>query len=816
MSLDELIERRSALQVALAVHEASLQAFRPTDGGVSFRITLLEELAGDPGRGKPRHLTSTASCFEALADVHPGTGGVFPQPDERDEPGWGTLAEGFARRALETPGKDWLSDGAAHVYCRLRTLPMVLRYVRLKDNEDAAAVAAKDRLQEAFSVIDTGRPVSERGLGELRLDDNGSPQPPDKGQTEYPANAFHAYWGLKAHCRYMHRQNLRSDLPELDRSHLKLVDYNAAWVDAAIGKHVAYLRAGKRLGDAQQLIFAVLADLQHREGKLAPASAQAALYEAALDTFFAAQEPLGRWPLSRPLFHYPGSGNAYCFTFETLTELLRPALPREKGRVFRALLEPFLGQLFAAWDYAIATRVPLDESGTAFGWCSTHHVGRDVPEAWATAEVFSFGQLLRCVSGHALAERAGQELGARRPEYASVEKAQEQLAKRGRTWAEDGWTVGRTLASMFLHPKSASHGTSVDHEKRDPDAPLMGEEHARSAVLFGPPGTGKTSIVEALAGSLGWQFVEVLASDFLSEGVDSVPARADRIFELLMQLDRCVVLFDEIDELIQERSRDDSDPFGRFLTTSMLPKIAKLWKQRRLIFFVATNHVSRADAAITRTSRFDARIFVAPPGLEVKRALLTKQLGHRLPPFDDEDVKLALSASEEDRKTLSPQKAALSVLPLLRYDQVPELVRLLERGNGNPSVERLYQSLALMGERLLRHEWAPAKEPEGWATLDYAGKLRAVYHRYRVDVSRDFSRQRLMRSDVDIADVPAGATSVECIAGSAGVSLYTAPDDLTDLLVDGEAIRLTSASAGDVDDHGLLWFRAERAAANGQ
>ena len=200
---------------------------------------------------------------------------------------------------------------------------------------------------------------------------------------------------------------------------------------------------------------------------------------------------------------------------------------------------------------------------------------------------------------------------------------------------------------MFLHPVELTR--SGEHDaggRRDPDAPLIGSDYARSAVL-GPPGTGKTTIVEALAGALGWQYIEILASNFLSGGVDAVPARADTIFDRLMQLNRCVVLFDEIDELIRDRSLDQSDPFGRFLTTSMLPKIAKLWKQRRIIFFVATNHVRKADAAITRSSRFDARIFVAPPDLEVKRARLAKEFRWDAPLLEFDKIGLALKPDDE-------------------------------------------------------------------------------------------------------------------------------------------------------------------------
>ena len=809
VSLPELIERRQKLQVALATHDASLREFWPP-GRPYFVIQTAElaNLGADDPSTRPRHLTSSASCFESLADAHPGLDGHLPAPDKHGIPPWRDQAQEYSRRALLAPPGEWTSDDAAHVYCRVRALPAIVRYAPLTAPESAGAVGARGRLEEAFSVIDRARPLVEQGLGERALDDEGAPrpEPPDR---RYPPNTFHAYWGLKAHRRYQERRDLDGALPELSAEHDERVRQNQAWAHAAIGRHTALLNGKKRRGDAQQLAFAVLTDLLTHGRELTPASAQYDLYEAAVATFFAAQEPEGDWPRSLPLFHYPISGNAYCYTFETLTELLRPALPREAGRTYRSLLEPYLPQLFQAWDYAMRTRVPLnDQRGNTHGWSSAHHIARESPEAWATAEVFSFGQMLRCMTGHVVAERAAAELRARRPDYPARDTAAIELGERGDTWAEDGWTVGRQLAGLFLHPASAPRDQPVDVTIRDPDAAVLGPDHARSAVLFGPPGTGKTTLVEALAGALGWQYVEVLASDFLREGVDGVPAQADRIFDLLMQLDRCVVLFDEIDELIQDRRSEASDPFGRFLTTSMLPKIAKLWKQRRVVFFVATNHVSRADPAITRTSRFDARIFVAPPGLAVKRRELTKALEGEAPAFHDATVTQALSSNKQTREELNQTERALGVLPLLRYDQVPELVRRLRRSGEPAKAANLASALDEMRKDLLHHEWQAAAPPDKWDERSPEDQLRFVLHEYREDESRDFARRRIGRLELGAdQELPVDWPVLGEVYRSGGQrSIYVeAPEDLSEMLQQDGDLRI---GGGDgLFDGGLLLFR---------
>ena len=162
------------------------------------------------------------------------------------------------------------------------------------------------------------------------------------------------------------------------------------------GPHTTLLLGEKSRGDAQQLAFAIAADLLANDYKLTPASEQADLYESALGAFFAAQEASGKWPQSAPLFHYPNAGNAYCYTYETLSELLRPALPLEEGKLSEDCSSPIsIASLLLGITRSILAFLWTGAAATHSGWNSNHHVSRRDPEAWATAEVFAFGQLLR-------------------------------------------------------------------------------------------------------------------------------------------------------------------------------------------------------------------------------------------------------------------------------------------------------------------------------------------------------------------------------------------------------------------------------------
>jgi ATP-dependent 26S proteasome regulatory subunit len=99
--------------------------------------------------------------------------------------------------------------------------------------------------------------------------------------------------------------------------------------------------------------------------------------------------------------------------------------------------------------------------------------------------------------------------------------------------------------------------------------------------------------------------------------MDQIQAEADRIFSMLAEAERVVVLLDEFDEMVRER-QEASEVLSRFLTTAMLPKLAAISKRRRIVFIVATNFIDHFDIAIRRPGRFDALLQVMTPTAQEK------------------------------------------------------------------------------------------------------------------------------------------------------------------------------------------------------
>jgi hypothetical protein len=325
----------------------------------------------------------------------------------------------------------------------------------------------------------------------------------------------------------------------------------------------------------------------------------------------------GIWPKYFPLFHYQDAGSNFCFTFELLEAVLVEFGRRGNGTLSVDLVVSSLERA-VAWCEGNRLHCAEDVDGKAVpysGWNSGGNLDtlrRGQPESWATAVVHMFlWELVDVLSRH-IQDRLLETYGAHRPsgKWKSVDSLLDiDLYLDG---AHKG--LKETLKSTIVKTFRGFEGDKAEGLRRTPveKAPL-------SALLFGPPGTSKTEVAKALARELNWPLVEIDPSHFLQDGFQNIYAQAERIFEDVMDLSGVVLLFDEMDALVQKRDSDTAlDTESRFLTTYMLPKLAKLHARGQVIFLMATNFQASFDDAIKRAGRFDFLICMGPPTLSSK------------------------------------------------------------------------------------------------------------------------------------------------------------------------------------------------------
>ncbi|MEV4687072.1 ATP-binding protein [Microbacterium sp. LWH3-1.2] len=137
----------------------------------------------------------------------------------------------------------------------------------------------------------------------------------------------------------------------------------------------------------------------------------------------------------------------------------------------------------------------------------------------------------------------------------------------------------------------------------------------RAIVLFGPPGTGKTTFAKAIASRLEWSFVEVFPSRLASHPGGLAGALRET-FATIAELEHAVVFIDEVEEIASHRQGEPPSP-TQGVTNELLKIIPAFREQPGRLLICATNFIRSLDAAFLRHGRFD---YVIPIGLPDQQA----------------------------------------------------------------------------------------------------------------------------------------------------------------------------------------------------
>jgi len=220
----------------------------------------------------------------------------------------------------------------------------------------------------------------------------------------------------------------------------------------------------------------------------------------------------------------------------------------------------------------IMKRLRKIPDGKLLGWYAEYE-SIHTPESWVAGHTLLFLKKYCEMLSELIKKSACKYLQAKEPEELAV------------TWDElyDSYKIKEYIEYMRSNPKYSS------------------------SLIFGPPGTGKSTIPKALAKRMKWHYVELTPGIFLAKGQLNIISEANDIFKRLVRMKNTVIFFDEVDQLVKSREKGGDE----WIVTAILPKFADLWNQKEIKFILVTNDITEVDPAVMRSGRID---FILPMG----------------------------------------------------------------------------------------------------------------------------------------------------------------------------------------------------------
>lgn len=169
-------------------------------------------------------------------------------------------------------------------------------------------------------------------------------------------------------------------------------------------------------------------------------------------------------------------------------------------------------------------------------------------------------------------------------------------------WVKVKHAVPRPLATVYL-PSETSETLIKDvqafHSKKEWYKEL-GIPYRRGYLLYGIPGSGKSSLTMSVAGHFGMEIYSLSLSDsrLTDSGLKNLIAHVDPY---------SVILLEDIDTLFAGRVKDDSID-GGVTFQGLLNALDGVETKESILLFMSTNHREKLDSALIRPGRVDVQL----------------------------------------------------------------------------------------------------------------------------------------------------------------------------------------------------------------
>ena len=167
----------------------------------------------------------------------------------------------------------------------------------------------------------------------------------------------------------------------------------------------------------------------------------------------------------------------------------------------------------------------------------------------------------------------------------------------------------------------------INDKESDEIRKYLNMDSIHSYFFIGPPGCGKTYIIEAFAHEVmgeDWKFLKASGSDIFSKFWGEAETNVKELFDTAIAFAPCVVFIDEIDGVCKNRSIPNLPDHAASLTTAFLEAYNKINSSgKEIIFLGASNYPDKVDSAMLDRVEL---IYVPLPDEKTRKFSLQSQL----------------------------------------------------------------------------------------------------------------------------------------------------------------------------------------------
>ena len=200
-----------------------------------------------------------------------------------------------------------------------------------------------------------------------------------------------------------------------------------------------------------------------------------------------------------------------------------------------------------------------------------------------------------------------------------------------------------TWDQLILPPETVARLQQLEHMLVSPeDYTKLGVKVPPGALLWGPPGTGKSKIARVLASQANCSFMELegVSSKWVGEGQKNLT----KAFKRAAASAPCILFIDEIDGLLASRDAIGANSENSGMVATFLQALDGLHAYKGVFVLAATNKPEQLDSAVRRDGRLGFQIEIGLPGRDDRVRLL--QFYTKTKPISSVDLDALATATD--------------------------------------------------------------------------------------------------------------------------------------------------------------------------